>query len=43
MLREAVEQAQAGHHGRQDGDLTQRIPLEGKSGPIGELCAGVNS
>jgi methyl-accepting chemotaxis protein len=24
------------------GDLTQRIPLDGKSGPIAELCEGVN-
>ena len=43
MLRQAVEQAQKVTAAAKEGDLTQRIPLEGKSGPIGELCAGVNS
>ncbi len=43
MLRHAVEQAQAVTAAAKDGDLTQRIPLEGKSGPIESLCAGVNS
>jgi len=43
MLREAVEQARAVTAAAQAGDLTQRIPLEGKSGPIAELCAGVNA
>ena len=43
MLRQAVEQAQKVTTAASHGDLTQRIPLEGKSGPIGELCAGVNS
>ena len=43
MLRQAVEQAQAVTSAAKGGDLTQRIPLDGKSGPIGELCAGVNS
>ena len=43
MLRQAVEQAQAVTSAARDGDLTHRIPLEGKSGPIGELCAGVNT
>lgn len=43
MLRQAVEQAQKVTAAAKDGDLAQRIPLEGKSGPIGELCAGVNS
>ena len=43
MLRQAVEQAQAVTSAAKDGDLTQRIPLEGKSGPIGDLCAGVNT
>lgn len=42
MLRQAVEQAQKVTTAAKEGDLTQRIPLEGKSGPIGELCAGVN-
>jgi methyl-accepting chemotaxis protein len=43
MLRQAVEQAQGVTNAAQRGDLQQRIPLEGKSGPIGELCAGVNA
>ena len=43
MLRQAVEQAQGVTAAARDGDLTQRIPLDGKSGPIGELCAGVNT
>ena len=43
MLRLAVEQAQAVTGAAKAGDLTQRIPLEGKSGPIEALCSGVNS
>jgi methyl-accepting chemotaxis protein len=43
MLRDAVEQAQVVTSAARDGDLSQRIPLEGKSGPIASLCAGVNS
>ena len=43
MLAEAVEQAQAVTSAARDGDLGQRIPLEGKSGPILSLCSGVNS
>jgi methyl-accepting chemotaxis protein len=43
MLEQAVEQAQAVTHAARSGDLAQRIPLEGKSGPIRELCAGVNA
>ncbi len=42
MLREAVEQAQHVTSAAKSGDLTQRIPLEGKSGPIQVLCEGVN-
>ena len=42
MLREAVEQAQAVTSAAKAGDLSQRIPMEGKSGPIAELCSGVN-
>lgn len=42
MLRQAVEQAQEVTAAARDGDLSQRIPLEGKSGPIEALCAGVN-
>ena len=43
MLRQAVEQAQKVTSAAKDGDLTQRIPLEGKSGPIEALCVGINS
>jgi methyl-accepting chemotaxis protein len=43
MLREAVEQAQEVTHAARQGDLMQRIPLQGKSGPIEQLCAGVNT
>ena len=43
MLHRAVEQAQAVTSAAARGDLSQRIPMEGKSGPIRELCAGVNS
>ncbi len=42
MLRQAVEEAQVVTSAAQAGDLAQRIPLEGKSGPIADLCAGVN-
>ncbi len=43
MLRDAVEQAQKVTSAARGGDLAQRIPLEGKSGPVAELCAGVNA
>ncbi|MFG6447863.1 methyl-accepting chemotaxis protein [Roseateles sp. BYS180W] len=43
MLREAVEQTQQATSAAQKGDLSQRIPLQGKSGPIEQLCAGVNA
>jgi methyl-accepting chemotaxis protein len=43
MLSDAVEQAQQVTDAAKDGDLTQRIPLEGKTGPIAALCQGVNS
>ncbi|MET0384093.1 MAG: methyl-accepting chemotaxis protein [Burkholderiaceae bacterium] len=43
MLREAVDQAQKVTTAAKEGDLGQRIPLEGKSGPIQLLCIGVNS
>ncbi len=43
MLRQAVEQAHAVTSAAREGKLSQRIPLEGKTGPIGELCSGVNS
>jgi methyl-accepting chemotaxis protein len=43
MLRDAVEQAQKVTTAAMEGDLAQRIPLEGKTGPIAALCAGVNT
>jgi methyl-accepting chemotaxis protein len=43
MLSEAVEQAQKVTSAARDGDLSQRIPLDGKTGPIGVLCEGVNT
>ncbi|MDE2368522.1 MAG: PAS domain S-box protein [Burkholderiales bacterium] len=43
MLKQAVEEAQQVTSAAKDGDLAQRIPMEGKSGPIGVLCSGVNS
>ena len=43
MLRQAVEQAQRVTQAAQAGDLSLRIPLEGKIGPIEQLCAGVNA
>ena len=42
MLEQAVEQAQGVTTAAKNGDLTQRIPLEGKNGPIKLLCEGVN-
>jgi methyl-accepting chemotaxis protein len=38
----AVRQTQAVVAAAKDNDLTQRIPLEGKSGDIAQLCEGVN-
>ena len=43
MLQQAVEQAQHVTTAAKNGDLTQRISLEGKSGPIQVLCSGVNA
>jgi methyl-accepting chemotaxis protein len=42
MLEEAVEQAEQVASAARDGDLTQRISMDGKSGPVGRLCEGVN-
>ena len=42
-LREAVEQAQRVTAAAMAGDLSQRIPMADKTGPIAELCAGVNA
>ena len=43
MLATVVEQAQAVTAAAKDGDLDQRIPLEGKSGAPQALCEGINS
>ncbi|MCW5667597.1 MAG: PAS domain-containing protein [Piscinibacter sp.] len=43
MLRRAVEEAQSVTAAARAGDLSQRIALEGKTGPIAELCTGVNA
>ena len=42
-LQKAVEETQAVTSAAKEGDLTQRIPLEGKSGSIVDLCSGVNA
>jgi methyl-accepting chemotaxis protein len=42
-LKAAVEDTQAVVGAAQAGDLTQRVPLDGKSGEIEALCAGVNA
>lgn len=42
-LNLAVEQTQAVVGAAKEGDLTQRIPMEGKTGALEALCAGVNS
>jgi methyl-accepting chemotaxis protein len=42
MMVEAVHQTQAAVTAAKDNDLTQRIPLEGKTGDIMHLCEGVN-
>ena len=43
MLRQAVDEALVVTTAAAQGDLSQRIPMEGKSGPIEQLCLGVNS
>ena len=42
-LNLAVEQTQAVATAAQDGDLTQRIPMEGKTGALEALCSGINA
>ena len=41
-LQEAVQQTQEVVETAQANDLTQRIPMEGKTGGLQSLCAGVN-
>ncbi|MEY4766013.1 MAG: hypothetical protein RI907_2686, partial [Pseudomonadota bacterium] len=43
MLKEAVQQAQQVTASAQQGDLKPRIPMDGKTGPIASMCAGVNA
>jgi methyl-accepting chemotaxis protein len=43
MLEQAVAQAREVTTAAREGDLTSRIPMEGKSGPIEALCGGVNT
>ncbi len=42
-LEQAVQQTQAMVAAARDGDLVQRIALDGKNGSIRDLCDGVNS
>jgi PAS domain S-box-containing protein len=41
-LQQAVQETKDVVAAAKDNDLTQRIPLDGKFGEIGDLCAGVN-
>ena len=43
VLKEAVEQTLEVVSAAKDGDLTQRIPLAGKTGAVEALCVGVNT
>ncbi|NVO04634.1 MAG: PAS domain-containing protein, partial [Rhodoferax sp.] len=43
MLKSAVEQANRVTAAAQAGDLGQRIAMQGLSGPVESLCAGVNA
>ncbi|WP_292999763.1 methyl-accepting chemotaxis protein [Nevskia sp.] len=43
LLELAVRQAQDAIAAANDGDLTVRVPMEGKEGRIGDLCSGVNT
>ena len=43
VLQQAVEQTQEVVSAAKEGDLVKRVSLDGKSGSIRELCAGVNS
>ncbi|NGY06888.1 PAS domain S-box protein [Solimonas terrae] len=43
VLQQAVHQTQEVVAAAREGDLMQRIPLDGKTGSIRELCDGVNS
>jgi methyl-accepting chemotaxis protein len=41
-LKQAVQQVQAVVESAKNNDLTDRVPLEGKTGEIAALCSGVN-
>ena len=41
-LQQAVQQVQSVVESAKNNDLTDRVPLEGKTGEIGALCSGVN-
>jgi methyl-accepting chemotaxis protein len=43
VMKKAVQQTQEVLAAAKQNDLTQRIPMEGKAGEIGELCSGINS
>ena len=43
MLRDAVAQAQRVTSAARAGDLSQRIATDGQSGPIAEMCGGINA
>ncbi len=43
MLKQAVEETLKVVSVAEEGDLSQRIPLEGKDGEIKKLCSGINS
>jgi methyl-accepting chemotaxis protein len=42
MLQTAVEQARGVATAAMAGDLTQRIPMDGKTGAVADLCNGIN-
>jgi methyl-accepting chemotaxis protein len=43
VLAAAVEETQGVIEGAKSGDLTNRVPLDGKTGAIASLCDGVNA
>ena len=43
MLKAAVEESQGVIQQAQAGNLTTRIPMDGKTGAIGSLCDGINA
>lgn len=43
MLKNAVEQAQQVTNAAKNGNLSQRIPMQGKTGQVAALCEGINS